>query len=500
MRKANELSLQTRVKFCGFVQDDILPALLTGATLFVLPSLCEGFGLPVLEAMACGTPVLTSDRSSLPEVAGEAALLVDPEKPEAIADGIRRMLEDNRYRTELGRRGRERAGAFRWADTARNTVAVYREALDWHVVRQFHPSVGGIQSAVLALCDRLQRRGHQCEVVTLRRIWNDPRPLPPADVMDGLRVDRIPFVGGRRYFLAPGILRFAAGHTIIHIHAIDFFADFLAATKWCHRTPFVVSTHGGIFHTSWAMRAKRIYFQTITRLALTQAARVICDSAQDDRLFAPIVAARKRVTIANGVEDAFFDIRKSVDAGLLVMVGRIAEHKGIDRVIDLLPQISRQVSGARLVVVGPDWEGLQASLRARAQARGVAERVVFAGAVDRATLREYLGRAHLVLAASSFEGFGIAVIEAMASGSLVIGNDIEAHRELIQQDQDGILVDFGDKARAVQTVVGTLRLPVERVVEMGERARRVASRFSWDRVVDQVERVYRESVAGAVGR
>jgi alpha-1,3-mannosyltransferase len=369
-----------------------------------------------------------------------------------------------------------------------------------HVVRQFSPSVGGLQNAVTALCRRLQRRGHECEVVTLRRLWQDHQALPSTELIDGLRVHRLPFLGGRRYFLAPEILRFAGGHTVIHVHAIDFFVDFLAATKWRHRTPIVVTTHGGFFHTGWAMAAKRIYFRTITRLALTQTARVICVSEQDDRLFAPIVPARKRVTIGNGVEDAFFDIRKSVDAGLLVMVGRIAEHKGIGRVIDLLPEIHRQVSGARLVVVGPDWEGLQASLRARAQARGVAERVSFAGAVDQATLRDYLARAHLVLAASSFEGFGIAVIEAMASGSLVIGNDIEAHRELIQQNRNGILVDFADTERAVQTVVGTLRLPMERVVEMGERARRAASRFSWDRVVDQVERVYHESVPGAVVR
>ena len=132
MQEVNELGLQTRVKFCGFVPDDILPALLTGATLFVMPSLYEGFGLPVLEAMACGTPVLTSDRSSIPEVAGEAALQVDPEKSEAIADGIRRVLDDSHYRVELARRGRERASAFRWDVTARNTVAVYREALDRH--------------------------------------------------------------------------------------------------------------------------------------------------------------------------------------------------------------------------------------------------------------------------------------------------------------------------------------------------------------------------------
>jgi alpha-1,3-mannosyltransferase len=361
------------------------------------------------------------------------------------------------------------------------------------VVRQFHPSVGGIESSVLALCDRLARRGHVCEVVTLERVWNDPHPLPRADVVNGLRIQRIPFVGGRRYFLAPQILRFAGGHTIIHIHAIDFFVDFLAATKWRHRTPLVVTTHGGFFHTGWATAAKRVYFHTVTRLALTQAARVICVSAQDDRLFAPIVPTRKRVTISNGVEEAFFDIRKSVQPGLLVMVGRIAEHKGIDRVIDLLPGIRREVEGARLVVVGPDWEGLRPSLEARARARGVAEAVEFAGAVDRAALVEHLARAHVVLAASSYEGFGIAVIEAMASGSLVIGNDIEAHRELVRSDVNGILTDFGDEPRAIHTVVKALRLPISGVMEMGRQARATASRFAWDRAVDQVERVYHES-------
>ncbi len=369
-----------------------------------------------------------------------------------------------------------------------------------HVVRQFHPSVGGMESVVTALCDRLRRRGHQCEVVTLRRVWNDHALLPPTDVVDGLRVERIPFVGGRRYFLAPEVLRFAAGRTIIHVHGIDFFIDFLAATKWRHRTPLVASTHGGIFHTAWAMPAKRVYFHTITRLALAQADRIICDSAQDDRLFSAIVPAHKRVTISNGVEDAFFGIRKSVDPWLMVMVGRIAEHKGIDRAIDLLPRIRQQVPGARLVIVGPDWEGLQASLDARARARGVADAVSFAGAMDRAALMAYLARAHLVLAPSTFEGFGIAVIEAMASGTLVVANDIEAHRELIQGDQNGILVDFGDEERAVQTVVNALRLPMAQVAVMGERARASVFRFAWDRVVDQVEHVYQETVNGGAGR
>ncbi len=78
------------------------------------------------------TPVVTSDRSALPEVAGDAALLVDPESPEAIADGMRRALRDDTYRAELRRRGFDRARAFRWEVTARQTVAVYREALAQH--------------------------------------------------------------------------------------------------------------------------------------------------------------------------------------------------------------------------------------------------------------------------------------------------------------------------------------------------------------------------------
>lgn len=129
-QRISDLRLGTQVRLCDFVPDGDLPALLTGAAAFLLPSLYEGFGLPVLEAMACGTPVLTSNRSSLPEVAGDAALLVDPEDPEAIAEGIARLLGDTSYRRGLARRGLQRARRFSWADTARRTLALYQEALD----------------------------------------------------------------------------------------------------------------------------------------------------------------------------------------------------------------------------------------------------------------------------------------------------------------------------------------------------------------------------------
>jgi glycosyltransferase involved in cell wall biosynthesis len=114
----------------GRVADELLPTLYSGALAFVYPSLYEGFGLPPLEAMACGTPVLTSNVTSLPEVVGDAGLLVDPYNVEAIAHGIRRLVEDSALREELKRKGLERAKQFTWERTAELTWAVLEEAME----------------------------------------------------------------------------------------------------------------------------------------------------------------------------------------------------------------------------------------------------------------------------------------------------------------------------------------------------------------------------------
>jgi glycosyltransferase involved in cell wall biosynthesis len=119
-----------RVRLLGYVEDRDLPALYSGASVYCQPSLYEGFGMPVLEAMACGVPVLAANTSALPEVGGEAALYHDPLDPAAIADGLRRLIGDSELRTELTIKGATRSAEFTWERCAGQTVEILRRVRD----------------------------------------------------------------------------------------------------------------------------------------------------------------------------------------------------------------------------------------------------------------------------------------------------------------------------------------------------------------------------------
>ena len=119
------LGLQEHILMTGHAPADDIPLLYNGADALVFPSLFEGFGLPILEAMACGCPVVTSTATSLPEIAGDAAILVDPHRSEAIAEGIERVLNNSVLRQALIRKGFERASQFTWKKTAEQVLRIY---------------------------------------------------------------------------------------------------------------------------------------------------------------------------------------------------------------------------------------------------------------------------------------------------------------------------------------------------------------------------------------
>lgn len=117
------------IRWTGYVPDADLPLLYSGAVAFAYPSLYEGFGLPVLEAMACGVPVLTSNRSSLPEIAGDAAAYVDPERTASITEMLVRLTADGALQNTLRQKGLQRARQFSWQKAAQQTLEVYQHAV-----------------------------------------------------------------------------------------------------------------------------------------------------------------------------------------------------------------------------------------------------------------------------------------------------------------------------------------------------------------------------------
>lgn len=128
LRTIKELGLTDSVILTGYVPESDLPALYSGAVCFVYPSYFEGFGLPPLEAMQCGTPVIVGNQTSLPEVVGDAGILVDPFDVDALAAALGKVISDSDLRQRLGVQGLARAKLFGWQETARRTLAVYHQA------------------------------------------------------------------------------------------------------------------------------------------------------------------------------------------------------------------------------------------------------------------------------------------------------------------------------------------------------------------------------------
>jgi glycosyltransferase involved in cell wall biosynthesis len=128
LRTIKELQVSDSVILTGYVPESDLPVLYSGALCFVYPSYFEGFGLPPLEAMKCGVPVIVGNRTSLPEVVGDSAILVDPFDAEAIAGAMDKLISDSNLRAELAARGLARAKLFDWRETARQTLTVYQRA------------------------------------------------------------------------------------------------------------------------------------------------------------------------------------------------------------------------------------------------------------------------------------------------------------------------------------------------------------------------------------
>ena len=153
-----------------------------------------------------------------------------------------------------------------------------------HVVRQYLPSIGGMEEAVRNIALHQLKSGHEgTRIITLNRLFRTAKQsvseniLPAREIIEGIEVVRLPYYGSSRYPICPGILGELADADVIHVHGVDFFYDFLAATKWIHKRPLVLSTHGGFFHTAFASTAKNVFFQNCHKIFCASLCKSYCD-------------------------------------------------------------------------------------------------------------------------------------------------------------------------------------------------------------------------------
>ncbi|MET0333245.1 MAG: glycosyltransferase family 4 protein [Rhizobacter sp.] len=368
-----------------------------------------------------------------------------------------------------------------------------------HVVRQYLPSKGGMEDVVFNIA-RTQRdlHGQAPRVITLDRVFRQPEVLPTDEVIEGIPVHRMRYSGSERYPLFPAVLNKVADADVVHVHGIDFAFDYLSLTRFLHRKPMVACTHGGFFHTSFAQRAKKLFFHSVTRATARGYHRILASSANDGEMFRQVVPQERVRVIENGVDiDKFADAASTTLTQTLIYVGRWTAHKGLDRTMALLAALRRTDPAWKLIVAGREYDDInREKLAQMAQDAGVTEAVTILPNPDNETIRAAMAQASYAVCLSSHEGFGLAAIEAMSAGLIPVLSAIPPFERLAGETALPLIVpnDIGEAAVAVQALHGRV---ASSHGALRAAAQRSVQRYSWRNVVGAYVEEYERAVQEA---
>lgn len=384
------------------------------------------------------------------------------------------------------------------AATAAST-SIVRPLSVTHVVRQYLPSIGGMEEVVRNIALQQKRHGSQhVRIITLDRLFrNSSRVLPPREEIEGIEVVRLPYFGSSRYPLCPRILRELGQTDVVNVHGVDFFFDFLALTKISHKCPLILSTHGGFFHTEFASRTKKIYFNTITRLSSMAYSRVVATSVNDGRLFAEIVGAPKLQVIENGVDiDKFSGQASAALVPRLIYFGRWSANKGLLEALEFLRQLRNKSTEWTLTIAGREYDLTEAQLRGHIDAMGLGDAVALVANPSDAEIKRLINQASYFLCLSHHEGFGIAPIEGMSAGLLPVLSAIPPFTRLIGHTQQGIIVDPRQPQIACDELVNVHGLGEAAYQQRRAAAIAAAEAYAWQRVAKDYLGLYQQIGGG----
>ena len=369
-----------------------------------------------------------------------------------------------------------------------------------HVVRGFYPGIGGLQSVVLELASAQAAAANRVRVVTLDRLFDaaNREKLSAVDNINGIEIVRIPYFGSSRYPIALSVLRHIGEADVVHVHAIDFFFDYLAWTKAIHGRKLVVSTHGGFFHTADAAWLKRLWFSTVTRLSMKFYAGVAAVSASDFEQFR-LVRPKGMVCIENGANvSKFYEASACNFQKSIISIGRFAKNKRIDLLIAFVQALRRHDPDWKLTIAGLPGDLKVDDVSTLVEAAGLRDAInVIASPTDE-TVKTLMRNCSFVAISSEYEGFGVAAVEGMSAGLFPVLSDIPPFRRLVARTGCGMIIDYSQPDVSVRCLLQNLAGVASEYAEQRAACVQAATAYDWRRVCQEYATLYGEATGATV--
>jgi alpha-1,3-mannosyltransferase len=365
-----------------------------------------------------------------------------------------------------------------------------------HICRRYRPFVGGVEKYIHDLAFAQAAAGREVTILTLDRDVAGPaKGLPHRETLDGLEVVRLPGRGTPQIAITyrpDRIWREISRHDVVHLHDLRFALTSSIVGASLLRRPRIFHTHGLIFHGSGGSRVKhlavRLYFGPLLRAG---GARVVADSPTDRELLlrdAPYLAGRTD-TFLNAIPLApLLALPRNPIPGRVVSIGRLVPNKALPDLVRALARI-RDTDWSLTLAGEPDPAEV-ARIAALVDQVGVRDRVQFVPHFDEAEMPRLLETAAIAAFPSTGEGFGIALLEAMAAGVPLLANRIPAHAALLGDALGESLIDFGDAEAAATSIRSILGASRSELADLSARLRARAAGYDVSRLIGEIDELY----------
>jgi glycosyltransferase involved in cell wall biosynthesis len=354
-----------------------------------------------------------------------------------------------------------------------------------HITRRYYPFFGGVETYIQEISRRLSNNGINSRVLTLDYdIFDKSKKASRFEIADGTEVQRLPGFGHYKKPIPLKIpLQSFKWADIVHIHDLRFLYETTLMLKNIYKYKVVLSTHGFILHTreleQLKMIAARFYFKPTIRRFIDH---VICVSKQDYRYFSNW-DLRNIILFENPINfRKYYNIRSDIKRGNLLYFGRIDWNKGC-------LQHTKHFDW-RLDIVGPSSRDVLNNLKSLSAELGISDRITWHGFLEDKSLFKIIREAHICFFPSTYEGFGFTLVEAMAPGKICVANSIDTYSDIVDNDINGIIVDFNDTVETAKKIEILLGNGDEYIQYISNNAIKKAKKYSWSRKIGKIIDIY----------